>query len=325
VAKSLLGITAQSDNENNGIVNATMPRASKSKKKKKKSVNKSNLGSTDNSAITTMGDDNSITANLIENATVHSQDPFPLPSPDEISAHTSSSKKKKKKKKSKLPATDLNGHPEAESVPSSLHSQSLALQYKNVNDTRPKYVNENIWSSNNNSEERQRIREFWLHLGEDERRSLVKVEKEAVLKKMKEQQKHSCNCSVCGKKRYVTNGPYPCCSCYSYHTPHRTAIEEELEILYDAYYEELEQYANHQQVSHGYGVARQLQDSYTAMPGDAALVDAYATQIMNSKIAIEQVGECEEEDDEDDEDEDEEDDDVYDDDYDEEISSRYVG
>ncbi|KAM3582985.1 Stress response protein nst1 [Umbelopsis sp. WA50703] len=295
------GIT-QSDNENNGIVNATMPRASKSKKKKKKSVNKSNLGSTDNSAITTMGDDNSITANLIENATVHSQDPFPLPSPDEISAHTSSSKKKKKKKKSKLPTTDLNGHPEAESVPSSLHSQSLALQYKNVNDTRPKYVNENIWSSNNNSEERQRIREFWLHLGEDERRSLVKVEKEAVLKKMKEQQKHSCNCSVCGKKR--------------------TAIEEELEILYDAYYEELEQYANHQQVSHGYGVARQLQDSYTAMPGDAALVDAYATQIMNSKIAIEQVGECEEEDDEDDEDEDEEDDDVYDDDYDEEISSR---
>ncbi|ORZ14637.1 salt tolerance down-regulator-domain-containing protein, partial [Absidia repens] len=88
-----------------------------------------------------------------------------------------------------------------------------------------------------NTDERQRIREFWLQLGEDERRSLVKVEKEAVLRKMKEQQKHSCNCSVCGKKR--------------------TAIEDELEVLYDAYYEELEQYANHQQyyaqrTLHGY-------------------------------------------------------------------------
>ena len=30
---------------------------------------------------------------------------------------------------------------------------------------------------------------------------------------------------------------------------HRIAIEEELEVLYDAYYEELEQYANHQQLS----------------------------------------------------------------------------
>jgi hypothetical protein len=55
----------------------------------------------------------------------------------------------------------------------------------------------------------------------------VKVEKEAVLRKMKEQQKHSCSCTVCGRKR--------------------TAIEEELEVLYDAYYEELEQYANQQQ------------------------------------------------------------------------------
>ncbi|KAI8340426.1 salt tolerance down-regulator-domain-containing protein [Blakeslea trispora] len=84
-----------------------------------------------------------------------------------------------------------------------------------------------VWTSTNYTEERQRIREFWLQLSEEERRSLVKVEKEAVLRKMKEQQKHSCNCSVCGKKR--------------------TAIEDELEVLYDAYYEELEQYAYRQQ------------------------------------------------------------------------------
>jgi hypothetical protein len=83
-----------------------------------------------------------------------------------------------------------------------------------------------IWNTST-SEERERIKDFWLSLGEEERRSLVKVEKEAVLRKMKEQQKHSCSCSVCGRKR--------------------TAIEEELEVLYDAYYEELEQYANQQQ------------------------------------------------------------------------------
>ena len=85
-----------------------------------------------------------------------------------------------------------------------------------------------IWNTST-AEERERIKEFWLSLGEEERRSLVKVEKEAVLKKMKEQQKHSCSCTVCGRKR--------------------TAIEEELEVLYDAYYEELEQYANHQQTT----------------------------------------------------------------------------
>lgn len=80
-----------------------------------------------------------------------------------------------------------------------------------------------IWNTST-SEERERIKEFWLSLGEDDRKSLVKIEKEAVLRKMKEQQKHACSCTVCGRKR--------------------TAIEEELEVLYDAYYEELEQYAN---------------------------------------------------------------------------------
>ena len=62
--------------------------------------------------------------------------------------------------------------------------------------------NNKIWSTST-TEERERIKEFWLGLGEDERRNLVKIEKEAVLKKMKEQQKHSCSCAVCGRKRYV--------------------------------------------------------------------------------------------------------------------------
>lgn len=62
--------------------------------------------------------------------------------------------------------------------------------------------NSKIWSTST-SEERERIKEFWLGLGEEERRNLVKIEKEAVLKKMKEQQRHSCMCAVCGRKRSV--------------------------------------------------------------------------------------------------------------------------
>ncbi|PPQ72039.1 hypothetical protein CVT26_006729 [Gymnopilus dilepis] len=59
-----------------------------------------------------------------------------------------------------------------------------------------------IWSTST-TEERERIKEFWLGLGEQERRNLVKIEKDTVLRKMKEQQKHSCSCAVCGRKRLV--------------------------------------------------------------------------------------------------------------------------
>lgn len=58
---------------------------------------------------------------------------------------------------------------------------------------------------------------------------------------MKEQQKHSCGCAVCGRKRYVFIIYYPALL-----TPDRHAIEEELEVLYEAYYEELESYASYQ-------------------------------------------------------------------------------
>ena len=81
-----------------------------------------------------------------------------------------------------------------------------------------------IWNTSS-AEERQNIKEFWLNLSEEARKSLLKVEKETVLRKMKQQQKHSCSCTVCGRKR--------------------TAIEEELEVLYENYYEELESYAHH--------------------------------------------------------------------------------
>lgn len=127
--------------------------------------------------------------------------------PGELEVPTSKKNKKKKKKKGAGNQSVTQG--EGSQAPS--HDIARKDAQKSSKDR--------IWNTST-SEERERIKNFWLSLGEDERRSLVKVEKEAVLKKMKEQQKHSCSCSVCGRKR--------------------TAIEEELEVLYDAYYEELE-------------------------------------------------------------------------------------
>lgn len=187
----------QSLTENIGIINATALRSGKSKKKKKKSVNKSNLGSPDLTSAALDFDITSHPMQLSESSRQQQLDHNLSPT-----SAPSSKKKKKNKKKSKSSTLESTANQVAHSQPSALHSHNLTLQYKSPSDSRPKFSGDNIWSSNNNSEERQRIREFWLQLGEDERRSLVKVEKEAVLKKMKEQQKHSCNCSVCGKKRY---------------------------------------------------------------------------------------------------------------------------
>lgn len=118
-------------------------------------------------------------------------------------------RKKKKKGTNADPTSPMPEAPEPEQHPNLSQGAGMSR--------------DKIWSTSN-QEERERIKAFWLGLGEDERKSLVKVEKDAVLKKMKEQQKHTCSCTVCGRKR--------------------TAIEEELEGLYDAYYLELEQFAN---------------------------------------------------------------------------------
>lgn len=151
-------------------------------------------------------------------------------------AELSGIKDKKKKKKAKSSSVSQTGYSNhmPPSDPKSFHppppppppplGQPLPSGTHQPSQNPSKH---RIWNTST-VEDRERIKEFWLSLGEEDRRSLVKVEKEAVLKKMKEQQKHSCSCTVCGRKR--------------------TAIEEELEVLYDAYYEELEQYANNQQI-----------------------------------------------------------------------------
>ena len=163
----------------------------------------------------------------------HSQDPADPSGPN---GHD---RKAKKKKKSKAPLLSQHGRSSNISATDTALSQSQHAQPPPPPPPPPPLSTaalrsthhiskDRIWNTST-AEERERIKEFWLSLGEEERRSLVKVEKEAVLKKMKEQQKHSCSCTVCGRKR--------------------TAIEEELEVLYDAYYEELEQYANNQHIS----------------------------------------------------------------------------
>ena len=141
-----------------------------------------------------------------------------LPVDDDESLRTATSFRKNKKKKKHSDVSEHLG-PLSRRSEAGVTSGPATAQNRSAGISKDK-----IWSTSNH-EERERIKEFWLGLGEDERKSLVKVEKDAVLKKMKEQQKHTCSCTVCGRKR--------------------TAIEEELEGLYDAYYLELEQFANH--------------------------------------------------------------------------------
>ncbi|PWY98901.1 hypothetical protein BCV70DRAFT_207629 [Testicularia cyperi] len=126
----------------------------------------------------------------------------------------------------KTPARPANGVP----APSNSGKRSVSSSTHGNAQTNPTNAvassNARIWSTSS-AEERERIKEFWLGLSVRDRQKLVQVEKETVLKKMKEQQRHLCSCAVCGRKR--------------------SAIEDELEVLYDAYYDELEDYANHQQ------------------------------------------------------------------------------
>ncbi|KAK2770448.1 stress response protein NST1 [Colletotrichum kahawae] len=145
-------------------------------------------------------------------------DPEDQPSYDDHSntnGIASAKSKKKNKKKKKAAKNQHLPDPQFDNLSHPPHSP-LAPRGNGISKDK-------IWNTSS-QEERERIKEFWLGLGEDERKSLVKVEKDAVLKKMKEQQKHTCSCTVCGRKR--------------------TAIEEELEGLYDAYYEELETFAH---------------------------------------------------------------------------------
>lgn len=83
-----------------------------------------------------------------------------------------------------------------------------------------------IWAQSS-VQDRENIRAFWLGLSNAERRDLLQIEKDSVIKKMKESHRTACGCAVCGRKK--------------------VNIETELGHLYDKYYEELVDYAADQQ------------------------------------------------------------------------------
>lgn len=190
--------------------------------------------------------------------------------------------KKSKKKKKKNNTAGLN--PEEPSSDSQYAQSSQGKGPGSVrppppppHHDRPGMSKEKIWDTSS-QEERERIKEFWLGLSESDRKSLVKVEKDAVLKKMKEQQKHTCSCTVCGRKR--------------------NAIEEELEGLYDAYYEELEQYANRPNQGEGEGPPMlRPRRSFNSMGGmrPRDLPSRYSNHQPSRGRIVEHVGEDEDE------------------------------
>ncbi|KAK6003462.1 hypothetical protein QM012_009233 [Aureobasidium pullulans] len=143
--------------------------------------------------------------------------------------------RKKRNKKKKRGSSNQSAYPDH--LHPAMHQSplphSLPMSTGTLRSAQRPSRQDRIWNTST-QEERERIKQFWLTLSEEERKSLLKIEKEAVLRKMKEQQKHSCSCTVCGRKRI--------------------AIEEELEVLYDAYYDELEQYAHHQSGEPGHGM-----------------------------------------------------------------------
>ncbi|KAH0403413.1 hypothetical protein KCU89_g2161, partial [Aureobasidium melanogenum] len=143
--------------------------------------------------------------------------------------------RKKRNKKKKRGSSNHSAYPDhlRPAMHQSPIPHPLPMSTGALRSTQRSSRQDRIWNTST-QEERERIKQFWLTLSEEERKSLLKIEKEAVLRKMKEQQKHSCSCTVCGRKRI--------------------AIEEELEVLYDAYYDELEQYAHHQSGEPGHGM-----------------------------------------------------------------------
>lgn len=84
------------------------------------------------------------------------------------------------------------------------HTGSRKRSKAKVKDEEPEFSpaheDDDIWYSGD-AAERLRLRDFWAQLSEEDRKALVKLERDAVLKKVKEQQKQTCSCHVCGRRR----------------------------------------------------------------------------------------------------------------------------
>jgi len=93
------------------------------------------------------------------------------------------------------------------------------------------------------TEERGNFRDGWLSLSDGKRRSLVTNEIDAVVKKLKEQKKHSCQCTGCMSKLFSSSLES---TLFVIVKSRGAAMEEETKTLYKAYYDEMGAYANYQ-------------------------------------------------------------------------------
>jgi hypothetical protein len=124
--------------------------------------------------------------------------------------------------KGKAPATNGAAHPPA-------HNHPPAAKSANAKGKAPANAPPaKIWTQSS-AQDRENINAFWLSLSDAERRDLVQIEKDSVIKKIKEQHRHACGCAVCGRKK--------------------VNIEMELDSLYEQYYEELRVYAAEQKAA----------------------------------------------------------------------------
>jgi hypothetical protein len=80
-------------------------------------------------------------------------------------------------------------------------STTVSDRLDHVSASRHESDQQKVWNTTT-AEEKQRIKEFWVGLSEQERRNLVRIEKEHVSKRVKEGSKIlNCSCHVCGRKQ----------------------------------------------------------------------------------------------------------------------------
>ncbi len=103
---------------------------------------------------------------------------------------------------------DIPFHPKQKVYP--LESQSLGKKKRKKNKKKSSsasadedYDEVNSVSSQAAEDERLLITDFWVSLSQEDRQRLVTQEKQSVLKKLFEHRNDKCDCSTCGRQRYV--------------------------------------------------------------------------------------------------------------------------
>jgi hypothetical protein len=116
------------------------------------------------------------------------------------------------------PNGHVNGHPTDKKKPKKKKDKPDD-QFTPDPSARPSI--ENVWNITK-AEERDQIKAFWISLSDDERKSLLVLEKNSVLKTMRDTSaRQTCSCTICGRRRI--------------------AIEAELEAMYEQYFNDLQE------------------------------------------------------------------------------------